>query len=142
VPVKLPDGALAQVLLGSSDVVALRQVLNNLLPNPSAIEEASLGVRKAPFEVRYDAVVRGLAAKVVRVLQVQLLVGAALMHAPVQSRSPSLLGPTSLTDDGCSFAIATYGLAFVELAVGSLLNGRCGEGMLPEDERRNHRGDD
>lgn len=73
----LPDGPLLEVLLGGSDVVALRQVLHDLLADPAAVEDAHLGVGEAPLQVGHDAVVRWLLAEIVGVLQVELLVGAA-----------------------------------------------------------------
>lgn len=37
-PVQLTDGALGQVLLGGGNVMTLRQILNHLLAEPSALE--------------------------------------------------------------------------------------------------------
>lgn len=73
---KLSDCALLQMLLRSSDICTDGQVGDNLLTNPSAFEKTSLGIRKAPLKVRDDAVIRGLSTQIVRVLQIELLVGA------------------------------------------------------------------
>jgi hypothetical protein len=48
-PVKLTDSALLQVLLGTRDVAALRQILDDLLANPTAGEEPCFGVGETPF---------------------------------------------------------------------------------------------
>lgn len=44
VPMKFPDGTFAQMLLRSRDVMALRQVLNDLLSYPTSLEDTSFGV--------------------------------------------------------------------------------------------------
>lgn len=76
VPVKLTDRALGEVLLSRRYVGAHRQVSDDLLPDPSTLQEASLGVGEAPFQVGYDAIVGALLAQVVGVLEVQGLVRA------------------------------------------------------------------
>ena len=77
VPVQLANTAFAQVLLRTSNIVAGRHILNDLLTNPAAVQEARLGIGEAPLEVRYDTVVSRLLPEVARVLQVNLLAGAA-----------------------------------------------------------------
>lgn len=74
VPVKLTDRALGEMLLSRRDVGAHREVCDDLLPNPSSLEEASLGVGETPFQVGNDAIVGALLAQVVGVLKVQGLV--------------------------------------------------------------------
>lgn len=76
-PVKLANGTLDQVLLGTRDVMARGKILNYLLTNPTTLQKTSLGIREAPLEVGNNAVVRRLATKVIRVLEIKLLVGAA-----------------------------------------------------------------
>lgn len=70
VPVQFADGALLQMLLSTSNVVAGRKISDDLLANPAALEDFGLGVGEAPFQIRYRAGVGGLLPKVVRVLQV------------------------------------------------------------------------
>jgi hypothetical protein len=48
-PVELTNCTLLQVLLGTGDVVALRQILDDLLTNPTAGEEACLRVGETPL---------------------------------------------------------------------------------------------
>jgi hypothetical protein len=64
------------MLLCAGNVVALRKVLDNLLTDPATIQEASLGVREAPFEIGDIAIVARLPAQIVRVLEVQFMIGA------------------------------------------------------------------
>ncbi len=73
-PMQLPKCAFLQVLLGRGDVVALRQIRDYLLPDPTTVEDACLGVAEAPLQIGHDAVVSGLLAQVVRVLDVQSMV--------------------------------------------------------------------
>lgn len=79
VPVQLPNSTFLQMLLSPRDVMALRKVLKNLFPRPSAREKPCLRVRKAPFDIRNVAVVGARGTEVVRVLEVQGFVGATLM---------------------------------------------------------------
>lgn len=53
------------------------QILDDLFTNPAALQETSLGVGEAPFEIGNNTVVGGLLTKVVWVLEVKLLVCAA-----------------------------------------------------------------
>lgn len=75
-PVKLPNSSFAQVLLRASNVLAGGEILYDLLPHPATVEETGLGVGETPLEVRHDAIVGRLLTQVVRVLKVELLVGA------------------------------------------------------------------
>ena len=79
VPVQLPNSTFLQMLLSPRDVMALRKVLKNLFPRPSAREQPCLRVRKAPFDIRNVAVVGARGTEVIRVLEVQGFVGATLM---------------------------------------------------------------
>lgn len=75
-PVQLPHRALCQVLLGSSNVAACRQVRDDLLADPASFEDARLGVAEAPLQIGHDAIVRALLAQIVLVLDVNVVVGA------------------------------------------------------------------
>lgn len=63
-PMQLANGALLQVLLCGCDVVALRQIIVNLLADPATGKDSGLRVREAPFEVRYGAGIGALLAQV------------------------------------------------------------------------------
>ncbi len=76
-PVKLPECALDQVLLGGGDGVAVRVVRDDLLPDPASGQDAGVGVGEAPLHVGDDAVVSRLRAEVVRVLEIELLISPA-----------------------------------------------------------------
>jgi hypothetical protein len=78
VPMKLPQRPFLQMLLGSSDVMALGKIGDDLLAHPASIEDSCLGIGETPLHVWDKAVVRGLLAEVVRVLEVQLLVCSSL----------------------------------------------------------------
>ena len=67
---ELSDRTLLQVLLRAGDVVALRQVLDDLLTQPTSKEGPNLGVGEPPLEVGDDAIVSRLLGKVIRVLLV------------------------------------------------------------------------
>ena len=69
-PVQLSDRSLLQMLLRRRDIVTGRKIRDNLLADPSTVEQASLGVGEAPLEVHHKAIVRRLSTKIVRVLQV------------------------------------------------------------------------
>ena len=60
VPVHFTDAVLGQVLLGACDVVASRQVGDDLLAHPAARQLAGFGVGEAPFEVLDGAGIGGL----------------------------------------------------------------------------------
>jgi hypothetical protein len=55
--VKFTNGAFDKMLLSTRDVMTRGKVLNDLLTNPATLQEASLGVGEAPFEVRNNTVV-------------------------------------------------------------------------------------
>lgn len=65
------------MLLRAGYIMTLRQVLDDLLSDPTALEDARLGVGEAPFQVGYDAAVGGLLAEVVWVLQIEFVVGSS-----------------------------------------------------------------
>ena len=76
-PVRLSDGALGQVLLSSSDVVALRKILPDLATEPSSGVVPALGVGEPPLQVRHETAIRRLLTQVIGVLLVNVLIGAA-----------------------------------------------------------------
>lgn len=76
-PVKFSDSTLDEMLLSARDVMAGRQILDDLFTEPTAFQETGLGVGEAPFEVGNNAVVSGLLTQVVWVLEVKFLVCAA-----------------------------------------------------------------
>jgi hypothetical protein len=48
-PVQLTDSTFLQVLLGTGDITALRQILDDLLADPAAWKEPCLGVGETPL---------------------------------------------------------------------------------------------
>lgn len=89
VPVELSGRALLEMLLSGSNVVALRQILDDLLSDPTAVQQASLGVGEAPLQIGNNTRVGGLATQVVRVLQVSSWVGSTWDQAGIGQRSES-----------------------------------------------------
>jgi hypothetical protein len=79
--VELTNSTLAQVLLSAGNVMTSGQILDDLLSNPAALQQARLGIREAPFQVRYDAVVCRLLSEVGRIGEINLLIGAAYICA-------------------------------------------------------------
>lgn len=67
-PVKLAYGTLLKVQLGGGDVMALGQIGNDLLADPTSIVDVGLALAEAPLQALDTASVGRLAAKVVRVL--------------------------------------------------------------------------
>jgi hypothetical protein len=76
---KFPDGALLQMLLGSCNVMALWQILYNLLTHPASVEDFGLRIRESPFQVRYGSGIGALFAQIGRVIEVDLMVCAAFV---------------------------------------------------------------
>lgn len=76
-PMQLANRSLLQVLLRGGDVVTCRQVRDDLFADPTSSKNSRLGVGEAPLEIRDYAIVGTLSTKVVRVLQIDLLVRAA-----------------------------------------------------------------
>ena len=54
-PMEFARGSLFEMLLSPCNIVTGREVGNDLLANPAAIEDLGLGVREAPLEVRDGA---------------------------------------------------------------------------------------
>jgi len=71
---QLSDGTLLQMLLRSRNIMACRQVCDDLLASPSTIENPCFGVTEAPFQIWHDAIVSALCAEIVWVLEIDLLV--------------------------------------------------------------------
>lgn len=74
---KLAQGTLLEMQLGGGDVMALGQIGDDLLADPTAIVNVGLTLAEAPLQALDTASIGGLAAKIVRVLQVKCVVGAA-----------------------------------------------------------------
>lgn len=76
-PVQLPNSTLLQMLLGPRNVMALREVLNDLFSRPATWKKSCLGIRKTPFDVGNKAIVSTRGTEVVRVLKIQGFIGSA-----------------------------------------------------------------
>lgn len=71
-PMELPYCALGEMLLRGRDVVALGQVLDDLLAEPSSLEEPRFGVGEPPLQVWDNSGICRLLAQVVRVSNIDL----------------------------------------------------------------------
>ena len=90
---ELTQRTLLQVLLRRSNVVARRQISDDLLAHPAAVEEARPGVGETPFQVGYDTIVGALLSKIVGILKIQGLVCAAYKaELDTQCRSTTQIG--------------------------------------------------
>lgn len=105
---KLADCALGQMLLRTRDVVALGQILDHLFAEPPTFEEPGLAVREAPLEVGDDAGIRRLLAKVVRVRDIDLSVGAPCgkWYQPHHALLDPIWQPLFGRGEGCSTYLA------------------------------------
>lgn len=83
VPVQFADSALLQMLLGTCNVMTLRQVLNDLLPRPAAWEKSSLRLRETPLDVGHKAVIGTGSAELVWVLKVESFVCSTYLQRVV-----------------------------------------------------------
>lgn len=77
VPVQFANTTLCQVLLGTGDVIASREIGDDLLSDPAAGELAGFGVGEAPFEVLHGTRVGGFLSEVGWVIDVDVFVRAA-----------------------------------------------------------------
>lgn len=68
--------------------MAGRKVLNNLFPNPAAFQQTRLGIGEAPLEVGNNPIIGRLAAEVIRILEIELLVGTAYLRYERLSHVP------------------------------------------------------
>lgn len=142
---KLTDGTLTQMLLGSSDVVAGREVGDDLLPDPAAVEDARLGVGEGPFQAGNTASVGALLAKTVGRLAVSSIVSStcaltlvsnplSLAYSMVFITISNAVNIFVLTKDGSTLPIATDRLALMELALVALLKVRHAENTSNEGQ--------
>lgn len=76
VPVQLANSTFLQMLLGPGNIVALGQILDDLLARPATGEQSGLRLRETPLDIGHEAIVSGRGAKLIRDLEVDLLVGA------------------------------------------------------------------
>ena len=80
---KFSDSALLEMLLSTGDVMGGGKICDDLLTDPTTLQESRLGVGEAPFEVWHNALVSGLLPKVIRVLEVEFLVGSTYTMSPM-----------------------------------------------------------
>ena len=76
-PVKLTQSSLLQMLLRTSNVLTLRQVIDILGARPAAREDLRLGQRERPFQIWDVAGIYGLAAESIWVLEIKLMIRPA-----------------------------------------------------------------
>jgi hypothetical protein len=76
---ELTERALLQVLLSRGDIRAGRNIGHDLLTTPATVEDLGLGVREAPFQVHDQTGISRLFTQVVRVLEIELVVGPTLI---------------------------------------------------------------
>lgn len=81
---KLTDSTLLEMLLSTSDIMTLRQVLNDLLSGPAAIEELGLRLREAPLHIWDKSIVSTRGSQLVGVLKVIGLVGSTWVKQSVR----------------------------------------------------------
>jgi len=74
------------MLLCTSNVSALGQILNNLLPGPTTWEQLVLRLGETPFYVRHKAIVSLGCAELVGVLKIHRLVGTTCRKILVKGR--------------------------------------------------------
>lgn len=68
-------GTFLQMLLGTSNVSASRQIRDDLLSCPATLEDSRPGVAETPLQIWNDSIVSGLSSKIVWILDVQLMIG-------------------------------------------------------------------
>lgn len=142
VPVKLTHSTLGQVLLSSGNVVTRRQISDDLLTNPSTVQDTGLGVGETPLEVGNDTLISGLLTKAVGVLEVNLLVGSAYLQQKLaRDVDEAFVSSQTLTKDGGTLSISADGLALLELAARCAKNGG-GEGESQSRKKSGLHSDD
>lgn len=72
---QLSNSTLLQVLLRTSNIVTLWQVLHNLLSGPTAGEQSGLGLRETPLHIGHKSIIGARSAELVRVLEIKSFVG-------------------------------------------------------------------
>lgn len=80
-PVQFTNSAFLQVLLSTSNIGALRKILNDLLSRPATWKQLSLRLGETPLDVGNEAVISLGRAKLVGVLEIHGLVGSACCQA-------------------------------------------------------------
>lgn len=144
-PVKLTNSTLAQMLLSSSNVMAGGEVRNDLLPDPTTVEDLCLGVRESPFQAGDAACVGALLAETVGRLAVSPVVCSAcaftlvsnllsLAYYMVFIAMPKSMNMFALTKDRSALAITTDGLTLMEFALVTLLKLRHAENTSNEGQ--------
>jgi len=137
-PVKFTDGTLGQVLLRSGDVMALRQILDDLLTKPSPTENPGFGIGKPPLQVRHlEEYQHNVALGSTALAQptIPLSVGCRPklsglsksicrlvppVEQPSQSASEGGQGIDSRTKYGPPFPVTIDGLSVLELGAGGV----------------------
>ena len=76
-PMKFSHTAFRQMLLGSSDIFALGQVVDVLRPGPSSWEDSRFRKRERPFQVWHVPRICRFVTKTAGILAVDGIVGAA-----------------------------------------------------------------
>lgn len=71
---QLTNCAFFQMLLRGCNVMALWQILDHLLSNPTARKDLGLGIGEAPLQIGYGARVGALLSEVGRVGQINLVI--------------------------------------------------------------------
>ena len=74
VPVQFPNGTLFQVLLSTSDIMTLREILNHLFSAPASRKQLGLRVGETPLDIRNKAIVSGRRTEMIGILPVQCLI--------------------------------------------------------------------
>ena len=71
-PMELSHSTLLEMLLSARNIGAGRNISDDLLANPTAIEDSGFRLTEAPFQVRYDAIVCTRSTEVVWILEIDL----------------------------------------------------------------------
>lgn len=72
---QLANSTLLQVLLGTSNVMALWQVLDNLFSGPTSGEQSCLGLGETPLHIGHESIIGARGAELVGVLDIENFVG-------------------------------------------------------------------
>lgn len=83
---KLTNGTLLEMLLSTSNIMTLGQILNHLLSGPTTREKLRLRLRETPLDIRNKAIVSARGPELIRVLEVIGLVGSALKSDRISKR--------------------------------------------------------
>lgn len=62
------------MLLRTSNIMRLREILNDLLSGPAAMEQSSLRLRETPFHIWDKTIVGTRSSELVRILEINGLV--------------------------------------------------------------------